>query len=36
MGLDNGIILKCSDEVFKKIPYYDTDEIGNEDKHLAY
>jgi hypothetical protein len=36
MGLDNGIILKCSDEIFKKIPYYDTDEIGNEDKHLAY
>lgn len=36
MGLDNGIILKCSDEVFKKIPYYDTDEIGHEDKHLAY
>lgn len=36
MGLDNGIILKCSDEVFKKIPYYDIDEIGKEDKHLAY
>lgn len=36
MGLDNGIILECPDEDFKKIPYYDKDEIGVESKHLAY
>lgn len=36
MGLDNGIILECPDEDFKKIPYYDKKEIGVQSKHLAY
>lgn len=36
MGLDNGIILKCSDEEYKKFPYYDETDLGVEDKHIAY
>lgn len=36
MGLDNGIILECPDKDFRKMPYYDTREIGKETKHLAY
>lgn len=36
MGLDNGIILKCSDEEYKKFPYYDDSELNREEKHIAY
>lgn len=36
MGLDNGIMLKCSDEEYKKFPYYDETELGQEFKHIAY
>ena len=36
MGLDNGIILKISDEEYKKFPYYEENELGYEEKHIAY
>lgn len=36
MGLDNGIILYCSDEDYSKFPYPDDDELGREYKHIAY
>lgn len=36
MGLDNGIILKISDEDYKQFPYYETNELGEEEKHIAY
>ena len=36
MGLDNGIILYCSDEDYLKFPYPDTDDLGETYKHIAY
>ena len=36
MGLDNGIILYCSDEDYLKFPYPDTDDLGKTCKHIAY
>ena len=36
MGLDNGIILNCSDEDYLKFPYPDTTDLGETFKHIAY
>lgn len=36
MGLDNGIILYCSDEDYLKFPYPDTADLGETYKHIAY
>lgn len=36
MGLDNGIILYCSDEDYSKFPYPDNAELGRKYKHIAY
>jgi hypothetical protein len=36
MGLDNGIILYCSDEDYLKFPYPDERDLGCEYKHVAY
>lgn len=36
MGLDNGIILYCSDEDYLKFPYPDVRDLGDEYKHVAY
>lgn len=36
MGLDNGIILYCSDEDYLKFPYPNERDLGEEYKHIAY
>ena len=36
MGLDNGIILYCSDEDYLKFPYHNHRDLGCEYKHIAY
>lgn len=36
MGLDNGIILYCSDEDYLKFPYPDERDLGENYKHIAY
>lgn len=36
MGLDNGIILYCSDEDYSKFPYLDERDLGEKYKHVVY
>lgn len=36
MGLDNGIILYCSDEDYLKFPYPDEIDLGKKYKRIAY